>query len=203
MKPSNPDASLCKAVLSDDGSIEETIKWSSPTFMYKGNIASFFFNAKKFVSLMFHKGATIKDESGLLEGEGKETRMARFQDLADVEKKKEALQAIIREWIRMQDQGYGHDRWRKGHVPPRRGHRSPRKALRPPRKGFQDPRRGRSPPRNVPKTPEKRVPLSAEGSQTPAKSLKDLREGVPDVRERVPDSREMPQRPPRRGPGPW
>ena len=92
-------------ILATNDGIEEAIKWSSPTFMYKGNIASFFLNAKKFVSLMFHKGALIKDEFGLLEGEGKETRMARFHDLADVEKKKEALQAVIREWIRMQDQG--------------------------------------------------------------------------------------------------
>ena len=44
--------------------MEETIKWSSPTFMYKGNIASFFMNAKKQVSLMFHKGALINDSSG-------------------------------------------------------------------------------------------------------------------------------------------
>ena len=46
--------------------------------MYKGNIASFFMNAKKFVSLMFHKGATINIENGLLEGDGKEARVARF-----------------------------------------------------------------------------------------------------------------------------
>ena len=44
-----------------------------------------------------------KDDSGLLEGEGKEARVARFKDLADIEKKKDALQEIIREWIRMQD----------------------------------------------------------------------------------------------------
>lgn len=92
-------------ILASHDGIEEAIKWSSPTFMYKGNIASFFLNAKKFVSLMFHKGALIKDEFGLLEGDGKETRMVRFHDLADLEKKKEALQAVIREWIRMQDQG--------------------------------------------------------------------------------------------------
>ena len=71
--------------------------------MYKGNIASFFINAKKFVSLMFHKGATIKDSSGLLEGEGKEGRGARFENLEDIEKKRNALQEVIREWIRMQD----------------------------------------------------------------------------------------------------
>ena len=92
-----------KIILQTDDRIEETIKWSSPTFMYKGNIASFFMNAKKFVSLMFHKGSLIKDPSGLLEGEGKEGRVARFENLADIEKKKADLQQVIREWITMQD----------------------------------------------------------------------------------------------------
>jgi uncharacterized protein YdeI (YjbR/CyaY-like superfamily) len=83
--------------------IEEDIKWSSPTFMYKGNIASYFMNAKKMVSLMFHKGAYIKDTSGLLEGDGKEARVARFNSIADIKKKKRALIAVIKEWIRMQN----------------------------------------------------------------------------------------------------
>ncbi len=91
-------------ILETDNRIEEVIKWSSPTFMYKGNIASFFMNAKKQVSLMFHKGATIPDKTGLLEGDGKETRMARFSDLKDIEQKRDALQQVIREWIRMQDE---------------------------------------------------------------------------------------------------
>ena len=90
-------------ILETDDRIEETIKWSSPTFMYKGNIASFFMNAKKMVSLMFHKGAIINDKSGLLEGDGKEARTARFEDLDDIAQKKEALQSVIREWIKMQD----------------------------------------------------------------------------------------------------
>ena len=46
-------------ILNTDKRIEEDIKWSVPTFMYKGNIASYYMNAKKFVSLMFHKGALI------------------------------------------------------------------------------------------------------------------------------------------------
>lgn len=90
-------------VMSTDEKLEETIKWSSPTFMYKGNIASFFMNAKKFVSLMFHKGAMINDPNGLLEGDGKESRVARFNDMEDIARKKEALQSVIREWIKMQD----------------------------------------------------------------------------------------------------
>ena len=52
---------------------------------------------------MFHKGALINDPSGLLEGDGKETRQARFQDMGDISKKKDSLQAVIKEWIRMKD----------------------------------------------------------------------------------------------------
>jgi len=92
-----------KIILAAGDRIEETIKWSSPTFMYKGNIASFFMNAKKFVSLMFHQGAKMPNKMKLLEGNGKETRVARFQDLEDIETKEEALESVIREWIEMKD----------------------------------------------------------------------------------------------------
>jgi hypothetical protein len=91
-------------ILQSDDKVEEVIKWSSPTFMYKGNIASFYMNAKGFVSLMFHKGAMIKDPGGLLEGEGKESRVARFSDLKDIERKKKALQTLIRNWIKFRDE---------------------------------------------------------------------------------------------------
>lgn len=87
-------------ILSTDDRVEETIKWKSPTFMFKGNIASFM-KAKKLVTLMFHKGAEIHDPNRLLEGDGKEARVARFYDMNDVEAKKEALEKVIQEWIRM------------------------------------------------------------------------------------------------------
>ena len=90
-------------ILATDDRIEETVKWSSPTFMYKGNIASFFLNAKKHVSLMFHKGAFFEDGHGLLEGKGKVSRVAKFMDMDDIEKKKEALQSLIKDWIIMLD----------------------------------------------------------------------------------------------------
>lgn len=91
-------------ILATDDRITEGIKWQSPTFMYKGNIASYFMNAKKHVSLMFHKGALINDLSGLLEGDGKEARSAKFYGLEDIGSKKEKLEAVVREWIRMQDE---------------------------------------------------------------------------------------------------
>jgi len=38
---SNEINKVREIILATDDRIEETIKWSSPTFMYKGNIASF------------------------------------------------------------------------------------------------------------------------------------------------------------------
>jgi uncharacterized protein YdeI (YjbR/CyaY-like superfamily) len=90
-------------ILSTHKDIEETIKWSSPTFIYKGNMASYFMNAKKHVSLMFHKGAFINDNTGLLKGDGKEGRTAKFENMADIEKRKKDLQAVVKEWIKLQD----------------------------------------------------------------------------------------------------
>ena len=49
-----------KVILAADKRIGETIKWQSPTFMYKGNLASFNPKAKQFASLMFHTGAKIE-----------------------------------------------------------------------------------------------------------------------------------------------
>lgn len=92
-------------ILSVSDDVAEDIKWSAPTFMYKGNIASFFMNTKNTVSLLFHTGASISDTSGLLEGEGKTARVARFADMKDIEKKKKKLEGIIKKWIKMKDAG--------------------------------------------------------------------------------------------------
>ena len=91
-------------VLNAHPGVEETIKWSSPTFLYKGNMASYFMNAKKHVSLMFHKGAFIQDDSGLLQGDGKEGRVAKFANLEEIEARKADLEAVVLEWVRMQDE---------------------------------------------------------------------------------------------------
>lgn len=90
-------------ILDSSDKITEDVKWSAPTFMYKGNIASFFMNAKQHVSLMFHTGASIPDKAGLLEGDGNVSRVVKFTDMKDIEKKKKALQGLIKEWIKMKD----------------------------------------------------------------------------------------------------
>ncbi|HEX9804809.1 MAG TPA: DUF1801 domain-containing protein [Candidatus Dojkabacteria bacterium] len=96
-------AKVREIILNVDERIEEDVKWQAPTFMYKGNIASFFPKSKKNVSLMFHKGASIEDPEGLLEGEGKTSKVARFMDVEDLKSKTNALQKVIRNWISMMD----------------------------------------------------------------------------------------------------
>jgi uncharacterized protein YdeI (YjbR/CyaY-like superfamily) len=94
-------------ILETSDKIEETVKWSAPTFMYKGNIASFYMNTKQHVSLMFHTGAAIPDKYEILEGDGNVSRVVKFADMKDIEKKKKALQAVIKEWIKLKDKTGG------------------------------------------------------------------------------------------------
>lgn len=99
----NPQKDLVQAVrrvmLEADPRISETIKWQAPTFMYKGNLASFYPRSTKHVSLMFHTGASLPDPTGLLEGEGETSRVAKFLDAADLEVKTEALRGLVAAWV--------------------------------------------------------------------------------------------------------
>ncbi len=103
----NPQKELVDAVrrvvLAADDRVTETIKWQAPTFVYKGNIASFFPKSKAHASLMFHTGASLPDPDGLLEGDGATSRVAKFADRDDLAAKTPALQALIRAWIAQKD----------------------------------------------------------------------------------------------------
>ena len=87
-----------EVILDADPRIGETIKWSTPTFLYKGNLASFQPRAKQFASLLFHTGASIPGEHPILEGGGDTARYVRLDDLAAVERQRPALEAVVRSW---------------------------------------------------------------------------------------------------------
>ncbi len=91
------------AVLSTDPKMEEDIKWGAPTFMYKGNLATFNPRAKKFVNLTFHTGATIADPESILEGDAAEARVFRVESEGEFNTKKSGLESVVRNWIAMQD----------------------------------------------------------------------------------------------------
>ncbi len=91
-------------MLAADKRMEECIKWKSPTFTFKGNLASFNPRTKKHVSLMFHTGATILGEFPHLQGGAETARYMTFSDMAEVEARREELTAIVRAWIKMKSE---------------------------------------------------------------------------------------------------
>ena len=83
--------------------ITEEVKWKAPTFSYKGYLVTFNLWATKHVHLVFHNGAILNHESGLLEGDYVDRRMAYFSDKEDVKAKQAALEQAIREWVALKD----------------------------------------------------------------------------------------------------
>jgi hypothetical protein len=83
--------------------IPEVVKWSTPTLPYKGNLASFQPRAKKFVSLLFHEGASIPGAHPHLEGDGAHARTMRIAPDGDVDGLLAELANVARSWCDMRD----------------------------------------------------------------------------------------------------
>ena len=113
LKPSLAEAveSLRKIILSADTSIADHVKWNSPAFHYTGEMKPFdpkeykrdvaVMNLSRgYILLILPTGASIKDTTGLLEGDYKDgRRMISLKDAGDVESKKDQIKVIIRAWL--------------------------------------------------------------------------------------------------------
>ena len=84
-------------ILGADTRVTESIKWKTPTFEFRGNIASFN-PSKRFVSLLFHRGAEIPGDHPRLEGDGRLARTMRFAASDELEAGRAELEAVIRSW---------------------------------------------------------------------------------------------------------
>lgn len=91
-----------EVTLATDSRITEAIKWSTPTFSYKGNIFSFN-PTKNFISLLFHTGALIPGRHRGLDGEGDTARVMRFTDLDDFSARSKQLVLVIEAWCKWKD----------------------------------------------------------------------------------------------------
>jgi uncharacterized protein YdhG (YjbR/CyaY superfamily) len=85
-------------VLGADARIEECIKWQAPTFIFGGNLASFFPKSKQHASLMFHTGAQIPGDHPRLEGRGNTSRVMKIGTVAEANAAKRDLERIVRAW---------------------------------------------------------------------------------------------------------
>jgi hypothetical protein len=92
-----------RTVLASDARVTESVKWSTPTFSFKGDIASFIPNARAFVSLLFHRGAEIPGKHPRLEGTSRLARTMRFASADELAKYAPDLQRAVRAWCDLKD----------------------------------------------------------------------------------------------------
>jgi hypothetical protein len=98
-------AATREVILAADDRIGEVVKWSTPTFVYKGNLASFQPRAKQFVSILFHEGATIPGAHPILEGGGDHARYSRIAGPEELEGRRAELEGVVRAWCDARDAG--------------------------------------------------------------------------------------------------
>ena len=85
--------------------LSERIKWNAPSYFYIADMAAFNLRATKYVQIIFifPKGL-INDNAGLLEGDWKDRREARFYNLEDVKSKKSAVEEVVNAWVKLIDE---------------------------------------------------------------------------------------------------
>ena len=88
-----------------DSRITEQVKWNAPSFSYMGYLATFNLRPTHHVHLVWHNGAILQDPAGLLEGRYPDRRMTYFTSMAEVEAKRPAMEALVRQWVELMDQG--------------------------------------------------------------------------------------------------
>ncbi|MGB0714750.1 MAG: YdeI/OmpD-associated family protein [Phycisphaerae bacterium] len=88
-------------------SLEETIKWGAPCYVYEGKNVVGLLAFKTYFGLWFHQGALMSDPQGVLinaqEGKTKALRQWRMTSAKDI--KVRTIKAYIKEAIELQAQG--------------------------------------------------------------------------------------------------
>lgn len=97
-------------ILGVDPAIREGIKWKAPSFRTTEYFATFNLRTTDSVRLILHLGAKVKDTAttgvkvadpaGLLEWLAKDRCLVTLSDGEDLQAKRAALEALLREWIR-------------------------------------------------------------------------------------------------------
>jgi hypothetical protein len=95
---------LRKIIKAANPKVNERVKWNAPSYFYKADMAAFNLHNEQFVQLilLFPQGL-VADESGLLLGDWKDKREARFQDIKDIKAKQAALARVVNRWVEMMD----------------------------------------------------------------------------------------------------
>lgn len=98
-----------RIILGVSPEIREGLKWNAPSFRTTDHFATFNLRARDCVRLILHTGAKVKatakkglkvaDPAGLVEWLAKDRGLVTLRDGKDLQARKAALEALIREWI--------------------------------------------------------------------------------------------------------
>lgn len=107
--------------------VEETLKWSAPSFLYKGEILAMMAAFKQHAAFNFWRGTQVTGDTGVQEkAMGQFGRMASMDDVPD----RETIAALVRKAIALADAGIKPPKRKKGEAkPPAEAPEDLRKAL--------------------------------------------------------------------------
>lgn len=95
-------------VLRADPRVREEVKWNAPSFAIHEHFATLKLQPRDTLQVVLHTGArakpdagpvTVDDPTGLLRWASADRCVVTFDDLRDVERKEEALLAVLEQWI--------------------------------------------------------------------------------------------------------
>lgn len=109
-EPTRTETALLRAaILGSDASIAEGIKWNAPSYRTGEYFATTNLRTRTGIGLVLHFGAKVRpvdanreriaDPAGLLTWVAKDRATIEFKDAGDIESKRPALQAIVRQWV--------------------------------------------------------------------------------------------------------
>lgn len=86
--------------------LDEDLKWGKPCFTFEGKNVAIIQPFKEHCSLMFFKGALLKDTHGLLRSQGDNTQSAlRLEFTSESQIKKTVLESYVKNAIAVEQQG--------------------------------------------------------------------------------------------------
>jgi uncharacterized protein YdeI (YjbR/CyaY-like superfamily) len=86
--------------------LEEELKWGKPCFMFEGSNIAIIQPFKEHCSLLFFKGALLKDSHGLLRSQGENTQSAlRLEFTNEAQIKKTLLESYVKQAIAVEKAG--------------------------------------------------------------------------------------------------
>jgi hypothetical protein len=101
-------AQLRTIILDADPGITEQIKWTAPSFCYRGDDrVTMRLHPKGGVQLIFHRGAKVKDStdfafedsSSLMQWATKDRAIVTFHTLAEITAQQAVLEDLVRRWV--------------------------------------------------------------------------------------------------------